>query len=69
MVTYREIQQAVKTEANFVPKTCWIADVLAAHGKTKRQAPNRISENDRVYPCPSDKREAIERTLKRLKVI
>jgi hypothetical protein len=64
VATYKQIQDRVKSEHGFVPKTCWIADVKASHGLTTRQAPNRFSENSREYPCPSEKRSAIEKAMK-----
>lgn len=69
MATYKEIQQAVKEAHGFVPKTCWIAHILSDHGLTKRQSPNRIDTTSRKYPCPAEKRQAIEQTMKRLKAV
>lgn len=69
MATYKEIQQAVKETHGFVPKPCWIAHILSDHGLTKRQSPNRINASRRKYPCPSEKRPAIEQTMKHLKAI
>jgi hypothetical protein len=42
MPTYEAIQREVGTASCFVPKTCWIAHVLAPLGKKVRVAPNRI---------------------------
>ena len=64
MATYKQIQQRVRVSDGFVPKTCWIADVMAAHGLTMRTASNRIDPNTREYPCPAEKRTAIERALR-----
>lgn len=69
MATYKEIQHAVKQAHGFVPKTCWIAHILSDHGLTTRQSPNRINAGSRKYPCPVDKREAIEKTMRALKTI
>ena len=59
MATYKEIQDRVKQQEGFVPKTCWIADLKHHHGLTTRTAPNRLS-NARMNPCPPDRRSAIE---------
>ena len=59
MATYSEIQQWVRTQKGFVPKTCWIAHVLSDLGLTTRTAPNRINPRGREYPCPPEKRPAI----------
>ena len=69
MATYKQIQLRVKEQHDFAPKTCWIADVKAAYGKTSRNAPNRIDMNDRKYPCPEEKREAIETALRHFSII
>ena len=70
MATYKDIQLAVKQVAGFTPKNCWIAHVLSDHGKTSRKAYNRISSSKRSCPCPEGKyREAIEKTLRGLKMI
>jgi len=67
MATYREIQAEVKSSSGFVPKTCWIAHILADHGLTGRSAPNRIDQDRRKHPCPAERRPAIEAALRRLR--
>ena len=52
--------------SGFVPKTCWIADMLEASGKRLRHAWNRIDSNIRKHPCPTAKREAILQAIQRL---
>ncbi len=69
MATYKDIQSEVKKQAKFTPKTCWIAHVLSLNGMTMRQAPNRISASKRKYPCPDNKRAAIEDALRRFQMI
>ncbi len=64
VATYKQIQERVKAKDGFVPKTCWIAHVMADHGLTTRVATNRISPKSREHPCPADKRLAIEATLR-----
>ncbi len=66
MPTYKEIQDHVRATRSFVPKTCWIADVLAEHGLTTRQAPNRADPNVRQYPCPAEKREALTSAMREI---
>jgi hypothetical protein len=64
MATYRQIQDHVRATANYVPKTCWIANVKNDYGLTTRSAPNRHSATGRIHPCPSDKRNSIEQALR-----
>jgi hypothetical protein len=64
MTTYRTIQSYVREQNGFVPKTCWIADVLAAHGQTRGPASNRIDPSQQVAPCPPDKRHTIEQACR-----
>ncbi|TIM23119.1 MAG: hypothetical protein E5Y74_07165 [Mesorhizobium sp.] len=59
MPTYKQIQNHVRATRSFVPKTCWIADILAEHGLTKRMAPNRIHPASRMHPCPAAKRNEL----------
>lgn len=63
MATYKQIQDYVKMNCGYVPKTCWIAHVRELNGLAPRQAPNRHEPDKRVYPCPNDKRPDIERAL------
>ena len=65
MPTYREVQDAVRRDYGFVPKTCWIADVKTAMGLPVRRAPNRLGP-DRVNPCPQSKRNTIAEAIRRL---
>lgn len=64
MATYKEIQDYVRRKEGFTVKTCWIAHVKELNGLSPRKAPNRIFEQDRKYPCPPDKRRAIEDALR-----
>ncbi len=66
MPTYEAIQHEVRMTDGFVPKTCWIADVLDRSGKKLRVAPNRIDPVVRKYPCPAEKQPGIIRALRKL---
>lgn len=66
MPTYKEIQEQTKKSYNFTPKTCWIADILDDHGRTKRMAPNRIDENKRKHPCPPHRRDKLETIMREM---
>jgi hypothetical protein len=63
MATYSSIQQWTKENFRFVPKSCWIADVMAEHGLTKRIASNRIDPDARANPCPDRHRAPIKAAL------
>jgi hypothetical protein len=67
MATYKEIQQRVRAQAGFQPKTCWIAHVKSDFGLPMRDAPNRAGE--RQVPCPPDKRPAIIAALRHFQMI
>ena len=64
MATYKQIQRWVKENYKFTVKTCWIAHVKEMCGIELRKAPNRLNENERVNPCPSEKTEPIKQALK-----
>ncbi|RVD55415.1 hypothetical protein EN828_25305 [Mesorhizobium sp. M2D.F.Ca.ET.185.01.1.1] len=66
MPTYKEIQDYVRVTRSFVPKTCWIANILAEHGLTKRVAANRTNPDSRMHPCPAAKREALTAAMQEL---
>ncbi len=59
MATYKQVQQWVKTNYGWLPKTCWIAHVKELNGFPLRAAPNRYGP-ERMVPCPSEKQHAIE---------
>ncbi len=54
MATYRQIQLYIKQKYNVTIKTCWIADMKEKNGIKLRIAPNRISLEKKVYPCPNE---------------
>jgi hypothetical protein len=64
MPTYREIQDYVKTKYHRSVETCHIAHVKELRGVSMRPAPNRVSNSDRVKPCPADLRPLIEDALR-----
>ena len=63
MPTYKTIQQAVKKASGRTVKTCWIAHVKELNGLSVRTAHNREGA-ERVYPCPAQVREEIERAMR-----
>lgn len=69
MATYKDIQKYVKEKYKKTIKTCWIADMKEKLGLPKRNAPNRISEDTRVYPCPSEYEKYIEDAFKHFGMI
>ncbi len=52
MPTYKQLQEYVKTKHGVSVKTCHIAHVKHMNGFEMRKAPNRKSEDKRVYECP-----------------
>ena len=69
MATYKQIQEFVKQKYDFVPKTCWIADVKEKNGLTPSLAPNRLIVDERQHPCPEGKQSAIEDALQHFGLI
>lgn len=69
MASYREIQDYIRAQNGFVPKTCWIAHVKADYGLTNGDAPNRANPSERQHLCPDNKRVAIESALRHFKMI
>jgi len=67
-MTYKEAGQLYRKYYGKVVQTCWIADVLRSHGKTRHKAWNRIGEKP-MKPCPEDVRPKLERVLKELRMI
>ncbi len=56
MATYKDIQDWVRKNHNFVPKTCWIAHCKELNGivvNTSRTTPRQV-------PCPLFKQPYIE---------
>jgi len=68
MATYKQIQDWVKKTYDFVPETCWIADVKSQSGLPMRKAPNRQGVA-RVKPCPPEKIQPIRAALKHFGMI
>lgn len=69
MATYKKIQDYIRNKHNIIVQTCWIADIKEQHGLKKRTAPNRISLETKVKPCPEDKKLFIIEAFKHFKMI
>lgn len=63
MATYKEIQEYVKLEYGYMPKTCWIARSKEINGLNPRKSPNRYGAG-RVYPSPAKKQADIRDAFK-----
>ncbi len=68
MATYRQIQERVRSQAGWTPKTCWVAHVKSELGLPMRDAPNRVGA-ERLVPCPANKRPAIIAALRHFGMI
>ena len=55
---YKKIQQWIRLNYGWIPKSCWIAHCKELTGIQVRSAWNRQGD-ERKYPCPSEKRESI----------
>jgi hypothetical protein len=69
MATYKAITAWLKANYGFTAQPCWIADIKSEHGRTTRQAFNRIDPGRKVKPCPDKSRAAIERALRHFGMI
>ncbi len=67
MVTYKTMRDYIKVKYNCSVKTCWIADMKEQCGIFTRKVPNRISETQRVHPCPIDHKKKLKMHLNILK--
>ncbi|MCX7794107.1 MAG: hypothetical protein N2257_06870 [Thermodesulfovibrionales bacterium] len=61
MATYKEIQEWVKQQYGYTPKTCWIAHINEICGLNPRRAPNR--QGERKNPCPPEKIQYIKKAF------
>jgi len=68
LATIKEIQDWVKEHYGFKPKSCWIAHVKELCGIYVKPSWNRQGE-ERMNPCPPEKRPAIEEALRRLGMV
>ncbi len=66
--TYREIQNWVRKEHGFLPKTCWIAHCKEIHGLPLGKTPNRYGRA-LVEPCPAEKVDAIAKALRHFRML
>ena len=67
-VTYEKAQALYRERHGKTVKTCWIADILRKHGRTKRESWNRLGA-DPKYPCPGSVFTNLEKILKELNMI
>lgn len=69
MATYKELQQYIKANFGYIPKSCWIAHTEEICDLSPKIANNRININKRVCPCPANKHEDIIKALRHFKMI
>lgn len=64
MAIYKQIQEYVKDEYGFQPKSCWIAHMKEACSIPVRVADNRCNPDKRKVLCPENKKDGIINTFK-----
>lgn len=69
MPTYKQIQDFVRERFGFVPKRCWIADVLRSLGLITQIARNRIDTTRVKHPCPKARRHTIIAALRHFGIL
>jgi hypothetical protein len=69
MATYKEIQEYVKINFGYNPKTCWIAHTKEICGLSPKTANNRNDINKRVFPCLAEKQADIKNAFKHFGMI
>ncbi|OMD93551.1 hypothetical protein [Paenibacillus odorifer] len=69
MATYKQIQEYVKHECGYIPKSCWIAHMKELSGLHPKMSSRRYSPNARVHPCPIEKQDDIKESFQYFKMI
>jgi hypothetical protein len=57
MATYKEIQNYVKQNNGYIPKSCWIAHMKELCGLNPKMSARRYSPTTRTHPCPLEKQD------------
>jgi len=63
MATYKQMQDYVRDNFGYVPKTCWIAHMKEICGLSPQIAKNRRSHAVRMYPCPPEKQDDLRKAF------
>ena len=69
MATYKEIQNYVKLNNGYIPKSCWIAHMKELCGLNPRMSSRRYSTTSRTHPCPLEKQEDLRNAFSHFKLI
>jgi hypothetical protein len=69
MATYKQIQDYVKQNHGYIPKSCWIAHMKEVNGLHPKMSSRRYSPNVRVHPCPLEKQDDIKNSFEHFKMI
>lgn len=67
MATYKQIQDYVKKENGFVPKTCWIAHAKEISGLPVKKSHKR--KGKRQVPCPPNKLKPIQNDFRHFRMV
>jgi len=68
MATYRQIQDYIKKNHGYIPKTCWIAHMKEVCGLNPKTAANRRS-SIRMYPCPPERQGDLRKAFEHFKLV
>jgi hypothetical protein len=69
MATYKQIQDYVKQQYGYIPKSCWIAHMKEVKGLNPKISARRYSVDSRVHPCPLEKQDDIRDSFEHFKMI
>ena len=69
MATYKEIQDYVKFNNGYIPKSCWIAHIKELCGLNPKMSARRYSPTSRVHPCPLEKQEELRNAFRHFGMI
>lgn len=69
MATYKQVQEYVKNNYGYTPKSCWIAHMKELCGLNPKMSARRYSPDSRVHPCPESKQNDIKKAFQYFKMI
>ena len=69
MATYKVIQEYVKLNYGYSPKSCWIAHMKECCGLSPRVSHNRYDVNLRTHPCPAGKQDDLKQAFRHFGMI
>lgn len=69
IATYKQIKDYIEEQFGYTPRSTWIAHAKEIYGLNPKMAATRRSADERINPCPQEKKDNLRQAFEHFEML